>query len=229
MPFSGVFGSGKVAGGWAVGYEPRRRFIAITATFAAITLLGGVAAALSRDGGGEVAATAEASVSAGSLSDPTAGAPPLTSEAALAPVSTAPSTTEAPTTVPPTAPVTQPSPSSTAAVSSTGLTTTSTSAADGEIYGFVRVNGIPAPGASMLLEGPGGERRTQTDLRGYYAFERLAPGEYSVIQYSVFIPAPCPPVADACVGPASRMERHAVLLGPGDSVQDDWSTSLSVT
>jgi len=111
----------------------------------------------------------------------------------------------------------------------TSSTTTATIAVDGEIYGFVVVNGIPVPGATMMLNGPGGERRTQTDLRGYYAFQGLAPGEYDVIQYFVSTPVPCAPNADVCLGPAQRLERHQVSLSPGESHRDDWSTDLRLT
>ena len=81
----------------------------------------------------------------------------------------------------------------------------------------------------MMLDGPGGERQTQTDLKGYYSFEHLVPGEYGVIQYSVFNPAPCAPLADVCLGPATRMERHPVTLSPGESRREDWTTSLAAT
>jgi hypothetical protein len=199
------------------------RFIRITAALAAITCVSGVAAALSFDGGSHRAAVA-ATVSAGFASTPV-GAAPLTSAAQTTPASDAPATTDAPTTVPATAP-TAPSSTSTPAATSTVVTTTSTVATEGEIYGFVIVNGIPVPGATMMLNGPGGERRTQTDLRGHYLFEHLAPGEYDVIQYFVSTPTPCVPTAEVCLGPAQRLERHEVSLSPGESHRDDWSTDL---
>jgi hypothetical protein len=206
--------------------KPRTHFIRITAALAGITCISAVAAALSFDPSSHVAAGAAATVSAAPASEPVAGAARVLREGAPLPVPLAPSATDAPTTVPTPPPA---SSSTSAAVVATSLPTTSTSAADGEIYGFVTVNGIPAAAASMMLEGPSGERRTQTDLRGYYSFEHVAPGEYGVIQYSVFIPAPCAPLADACLGPATRFERHAVTLSPGESRREDWATSLAST
>ena len=41
-------------------------------------------------------------------------------------------------------------------------------------------SGATVPGASVVLDGPGGGKRARTDNAGEYAFSRLAPGRYSV-------------------------------------------------
>lgn len=51
----------------------------------------------------------------------------------------------------------------------------------GAVGGTVTLDGVPAPGVSIIVDGPGGPRTLRTDGEGQYFLDDLAPGTYSIV------------------------------------------------